>query len=68
VLAFVAATVGYRANLDDHFEVVGITGDWLVLIVAGTLVAIATGRHGRGVGRREGRTPLQRPPGAADTT
>ena len=58
VLAFVASTVGYRANLDDHFEVMGITGDWLVLIVAGTLIAIATGRHG----------PLQRPPGAADTT
>jgi hypothetical protein len=47
VLGFIGLAVGYRSDLDYRFEVIGIAVDWLVLIVAGTLIAIALRRRNR---------------------
>ncbi|HEX6470946.1 MAG TPA: hypothetical protein VF069_17740 [Streptosporangiaceae bacterium] len=41
-LALLGYAAAYRADLDYRFEVAGIAIDWLVLIIAGTLLAIAT--------------------------
>lgn len=40
-LALIGYAAAYRADLDYRFEVAGIAVDWLVLIVAGTLLAVA---------------------------
>jgi hypothetical protein len=42
VLALVGLAVGYRADLGYRFEVVAIALDWLVLIVVGTLLSVAS--------------------------
>lgn len=41
-LALIGYAAAYRADLDYRFEVASIAVDWLVLIVAGTLLAVAT--------------------------
>ncbi|HEU5158497.1 MAG TPA: hypothetical protein VFU43_15990 [Streptosporangiaceae bacterium] len=47
-LALIGYAAAYRADLNDHFEVASIAVDWLVLIVAGTLLAVATRPPRRG--------------------
>jgi hypothetical protein len=42
LLALIGYAATYRADLDYRFEVVGIAVDWLVLILVGTLLAVAT--------------------------
>lgn len=51
-LALIGYAAAYRADLDYRFEVAGIAIDWLVLIIAGTLLAVAT-RPRTGAGRRD---------------
>jgi hypothetical protein len=41
-LALIGYAVAYRADLDYRFEVASIAIDWLVLIITGTLLAVAT--------------------------
>lgn len=41
-LALIGYAAAYQADLDYRFEVAGIAVDWLVLIIAGTLLAVAT--------------------------
>jgi hypothetical protein len=41
-LALIGYAAAYRAELDYRFEVAGIAVDWLVLIITGTLLAVAT--------------------------
>ena len=45
---FVALSAMYGLDVDYRFEVVAISVDWTVLIVAGTLLAIAYRTHGGG--------------------
>jgi hypothetical protein len=42
LLALIGYAAAYRADLDYRFEVAGIAIDWLVLIAASTLLAVAT--------------------------
>jgi hypothetical protein len=44
VLAFVVCAGVYRADLQDHYEVIGIVLNWLTLIVAGSLLTLVFGR------------------------
>lgn len=47
-LVLVGYAAAYQADLNDRFEIASIAVDWLVLIVAGTLLAVATRpRRGR---------------------
>ena len=48
VCALIGYAVAYRADLDYRFEVVGIAVDWLVLIIAGALLAVAARRGAPG--------------------
>lgn len=54
VLALIGYAAAYRSDLNDRFEVVAIAVDWLVLIIAGTLLAVAA--------RRGAPAPVTRPP------
>jgi hypothetical protein len=44
VLAFVVCAGVYRADLQDHYEVIGIVLNWLTLIVAGALLTLVFAR------------------------
>lgn len=44
-LALIGYAAAYQADLDYRFEVASIAVDWLVLIIAGTLLAVATRPH-----------------------
>jgi hypothetical protein len=44
VLAFVVCAGVYRADLQDHYEVIAIVINWLTLIVAGSLLTLVFGR------------------------
>ena len=48
VFALIGYAVAYRADLDYRFAVVAIAVDWLVLIIAGALLAVAARRDAPG--------------------